>query len=125
MVSIYSVARADAVVSIWGRSLLVLKNLTNEVIRFTMNSGDSRQGLAVLFWLMGYWSDAKGLCLKRFYPQIPPKVEYSLTVREKELGEILRELGKGQAGGKYLESQRTRKRRRAHPDQLSRDGTNR
>ena len=36
--------------------------------------------------------EREGLISKRIYPEIPPKVEYSLTVRAGELGVILKEL---------------------------------
>ena len=105
MVNKYSVARATEeeageVVSIWevlGRrwSLLILKNLcTKEVIRFNefkkLLSGISRTVLADRLLEL----EREGLVSKKIYPQIPPKVEYSLTIRAKELGVILRELGK-------------------------------
>ena len=105
MANKYSVARATEeeageVVSIWevlGRrwSLLILKNLcTKEVIRFNefkkLLSGISSTVLADRLLEL----EREGLVSKKIYPQIPPKVEYSLTVRAKELGVILRKLGK-------------------------------
>ncbi|PWU81812.1 MAG: transcriptional regulator [Candidatus Nitrosopolaris wilkensis] len=103
MVNKYSVARTTEeaeVVSIWevlGRrwSLLILKNLcTKEVIRFNefkkLLSGISSTVLADRLLEL----EREGLVSKKIYPQIPPKVEYSLTIRAKELGVILRELGK-------------------------------
>jgi DNA-binding HxlR family transcriptional regulator len=104
MVNKYSVARtteeAGEVVSIWevlGRrwSLLILKNLcTKEVIRFNefkkLLSGISSTVLADRLLEL----EREGLVSKKIYPQIPPKVEYSLTIRAKELGVVLRELGK-------------------------------
>lgn len=104
MVNKYSVAKATEeageVVSIWevlGRrwSLLILKNLcTKEVIRFNefkkLLSGISSTVLADRLLEL----EREGLVSKKIYPQIPPKVEYSLTIRAKELGVILRELGK-------------------------------
>ncbi|MDP9290298.1 MAG: helix-turn-helix transcriptional regulator [Thermoproteota archaeon] len=105
MVNKYSVARtteeeAGEVVGIWevlGRrwSLLILKNLcTKEVIRFNefkkLLSGISSTVLADRLLEL----EREGLVSKKIYPQIPPKVEYSLTIRAKELGVILRELGK-------------------------------
>ncbi|HMH11284.1 MAG TPA: helix-turn-helix domain-containing protein [Candidatus Nitrosopolaris rasttigaisensis] len=105
MANKYSVARATEeeageVVSIWevlGRrwSLLILKNLcTKEVIRFNefkkLLSGISSTVLADRLLEL----EREGLVSKKIYPQIPPKVEYSLTIRAKELGVILRELGK-------------------------------
>jgi DNA-binding HxlR family transcriptional regulator len=38
--------------------------------------------------------EREGLILKKIYPEIPPKVEYSLTVQAKELGVIFKELWK-------------------------------
>src|SRR6266704_2216100 len=105
MVNKYTVARATEeeageVVSIWevlGRrwSLLILKNLcTKEVIRFNefkkLLSGISSTVLADRLLEL----EREGLVSKKIYPEIPPKVEYSLTIRAKELGVILRELGK-------------------------------
>jgi len=88
------------VVSIWevlGRrwSLLILKSLcTNEVIRFNefkmLLPGISSTVLAVRLLEL----EREGLVYKKIYPEIPPKVEYSLTVRARELGLVLRELGK-------------------------------
>ncbi len=88
------------VVSIWevlGRrwSLLILKSLcTKEVIRFnefkTLLPGISSTVLADRLLEL----EREGLISKKIYPEIPPKVEYSLTVRAKELGIVLRELGK-------------------------------
>ena len=105
MVNKYSVTRetegeTGEVVSIWevlGRrwSLLILKNLcTKEVIRFNefkkLLAGISSTVLADRLLEL----EREGLVSKKIYPQIPPKVEYSLTIRAKELGVILRELGK-------------------------------
>lgn len=105
MVNKYSVTKetegeTGEVVSIWevlGRrwSLLILKNLcTKEVIRFNefkkLLSGISSTVLADRLLEL----EREGLVSKKIYPEIPPKVEYSLTIRAKELGVILRELGK-------------------------------
>jgi DNA-binding HxlR family transcriptional regulator len=38
--------------------------------------------------------EREGLISKKIYPEIPPKVEYRLTVRARELGVILKELGR-------------------------------
>ncbi len=88
------------VASIWevlGRrwSLLILKNLcTKEVIRFnefkTLLPGISSTVLADRLLEL----EREGLVSKKIYAEIPPKVEYSLTVRAKELGIVLRELAK-------------------------------
>jgi DNA-binding HxlR family transcriptional regulator len=37
--------------------------------------------------------EREGLISKKIYPEIPPKVEYRLTSRARELGVILKELG--------------------------------
>src|SRR6266852_2909838 len=76
-------------------SLLILKNLNaKESIRFNelkrAVSGISSTVLADRLLEL----EREGLVSKKIYPQIPPKVEYSLTIRAKELGVILRELGK-------------------------------
>src|SRR2546428_13732620 len=105
MVSKYSVTRetegeTGEVVSIWevlGRrwSLLILKNLcTKEVIRFNefkkLLSGISSTVLADRLLEL----EREGLVSKKIYPEIPPKVEYSLTMRAKELEVILKELAR-------------------------------
>ena len=38
--------------------------------------------------------DREGLISKKIYPEIPPKVEYRLTERARELGVILKDLGR-------------------------------
>ncbi len=88
------------VASIWevlGRrwSLLILKNLcTKEIIRFnefkTLLPGISSTVLADRLLEL----EREGLVSKKIYAEIPPKVEYSLTARAKELGIVLRELAK-------------------------------
>jgi DNA-binding HxlR family transcriptional regulator len=88
------------VVNIWevlGKrwSLLILKNLsTKEVIRFNelkkVLSGISSTVLAERLLEL----EREGLISKKIYPEIPPKVEYSLTMQAKELEVILKELGK-------------------------------
>ena len=37
--------------------------------------------------------EREGLISKKIFPEIPPKVEYRLTTRARELGLILKELG--------------------------------
>src|SRR5215213_10419428 len=88
------------VANIWevlGRrwSLLILKNLsTKEVIRFNelkkVLSGISSTVLANRLLEL----EREGLISKKIYPEIPPKVEYRLTTRAKELEVVLKELGK-------------------------------
>ncbi len=86
--------------SMWGVlgrrwALLILKNLnTKEAVRFNelkkLLPGISkiRYCLARLLEM-----EREGLISKKIYPQIPPKVEYRLTPRARELGVILKELG--------------------------------
>jgi DNA-binding HxlR family transcriptional regulator len=76
-------------------SLLILKNLsTKEVIRFNelkkVLSGISSTVLSERLLEL----EREGLVSKKIYPEIPPKVEYSLTRRAKELEVILKELGR-------------------------------
>lgn|SRR5215469_13344770 len=90
---------AREVVNIWevlGRrwSLLILKNLcSKEVIRFNefkkLLPGISSTVLAERLLEL----EREGLVSKKIYPEVPPKVEYRLTVRAKELGVIMKELG--------------------------------
>jgi DNA-binding HxlR family transcriptional regulator len=84
--------------SIWkvlGRrwTLSILKNLdTKEAIRFNelkrLIPGISTTVLAERLSEL----EVEGLISKKIYPEIPPKVEYSLTVRAKELRVIFNEL---------------------------------
>jgi len=86
------------IVNLWevlGRkwALLILKNLnTREAIRFNelkrIMPGISSTVLADRLLEL----EREGLISKRIYPEIPPKVEYRLTVRAGELGVILKEL---------------------------------
>jgi DNA-binding HxlR family transcriptional regulator len=90
---------ADEVANVWevlGRrwSLLILKNFcTHEVIRFNefkkLLPGISSTVLADRLFEL----EREGLVSKKIYPEIPPKVEYRLTIRAKELRVILKELG--------------------------------
>lgn len=73
-------------------ALLILKNLsTKEVIRFNelkkTLSGISSTVLAERLLEL----ERAGLVTKKIYPEIPPKVEYALTIRAKELEVILKE----------------------------------
>ena len=90
---------AGEIANVWdvlGRrwSMLILKNLcTKEVIRFNefkkLLPGISSTVLADRLLEL----EREGLVSKRIYPEIPPKVEYRLTVRAKELRVIFKELG--------------------------------
>jgi DNA-binding HxlR family transcriptional regulator len=75
-------------------ALLILRNLhTKEAIRFNelkrILPGISSTVLASRLLEM----EREGLISKKIYPEIPPKVEYRLTSRARELGVILRDLG--------------------------------
>jgi DNA-binding HxlR family transcriptional regulator len=75
-------------------ALLILKNLnTKEAVRFNelkkLLPGISSTVLAARLLQM----EREGLISKKIYPEIPPKVEYRLTARARELGVILKELG--------------------------------
>jgi DNA-binding HxlR family transcriptional regulator len=90
---------AGEIANVWevlGRrwSLLILKNFcTNEVIRFNefkkLLPGLSSTVLADRLLEL----EREGLVSKKIYPEIPPKVEYRLTLRAKELRIIFKELG--------------------------------
>jgi DNA-binding HxlR family transcriptional regulator len=91
--------KCKAISNIWevlGRrwALLILKNLnTKEAIRFNELKrtlyGISSTVLAARLLEM----EREGLISKKIYPEIPPRVEYRLTTRARELGIILRDLG--------------------------------
>jgi len=75
-------------------SLLILKNLNGkESIRFNelkrVISGISSTVLADRLLEL----EREGLVTKKIYPEIPPRVEYSLTPRAKELRIVLSSLG--------------------------------
>jgi len=75
-------------------ALLILKNLhTKEAVRFNelkkLLPGISSTVLAARLLEM----EREGLISKKIYPEIPPKVEYRLTARARELGVILKDLG--------------------------------
>jgi DNA-binding HxlR family transcriptional regulator len=86
------------IVNLWevlGRkwALLILKNLhTKEAIRFNelkrIMPGISSTVLADRLLEL----EREGFISKRIYPEIPPKVEYRLTIRAGELAVILKEL---------------------------------
>jgi DNA-binding HxlR family transcriptional regulator len=76
-------------------ALLILKNLsTKEVIRFTelkrllpsISSTVLSERLLEL--------DREGLISKQIYPEIPPRVEYRLTTRARELEMVMKELNR-------------------------------
>jgi len=90
---------ASEIANVWdvlGRrwSMLILKNLcTKEVILFNkfkkLLPGISSTVLADRLLEL----EREGLVSKKIYPEIPPKVEYRLTLRAKELRVIFKELG--------------------------------
>lgn len=75
-------------------SLLILKNLSaTEIIRFNeLKRVISRISSTVLADRL-LELEREGLVTKKIYPEIPPRVEYSLTYRAKELGIVLSSLG--------------------------------
>lgn len=89
-----------AVIDIWevlGKrwSLLIIKNLsTKETIRFNelkrALAGISSTVLSERLLEL----EREGLVTKKIYPEVPPRVEYSLTVQAKELEMIIKELAR-------------------------------
>jgi DNA-binding HxlR family transcriptional regulator len=75
-------------------SLLILKSLNSqESIRFNeLKRTLARISSTVLAERL-LELEREGLIVKKIYPEIPPKVEYSLTYRAKELEIVLRSLG--------------------------------
>src|SRR5687767_3191580 len=89
-----------AIVNVWevlGRkwSLHILKNLsTKEVIRFNelkrSLSGISSTVLSERLLEL----EREGLVTKKIYPEVPPRVEYTITLQAKELEVIIKELAR-------------------------------
>ena len=75
-------------------ALLILKNLhTKEAIRFNeLKRALPRISSTVLAARL-LEMEREGLISKKIYPEIPPRVEYRLTARARELGIILKDLG--------------------------------
>ena len=76
-------------------SLHILKNLsTKEVIRFNelkrSLSGISSTVLSERLLEL----EREGLVTKKIYPEVPPRVEYSITPQAKELEVIIKELAR-------------------------------
>ena len=76
-------------------TLLILGNLhTKDTVRFNelkrSLTGISSTVLSNRLLEM----DREGLISKKIYPEIPPKVEYRLTEKARELGVILEDLGR-------------------------------
>lgn len=94
------VGKCQEIVNIWevlGRrwALLILRNLfTKEVIRFNelkrLMPGISSTVLTDRLLEL----EREGLISKKIYAEIPPKVEYRLTVQARELGILLKEIGR-------------------------------
>jgi DNA-binding HxlR family transcriptional regulator len=90
-------------------SLLIIKNLCNkEVIRFNELKralpGISSTVLSDRLLEL----EREGLISKKIYPEIPPKVEYRMTPRARELETIMNELGKWANRWKSPQLQQTR-----------------
>ncbi|HUG96202.1 MAG TPA: helix-turn-helix domain-containing protein [Nitrososphaera sp.] len=89
-----------AIVNVWevlGKrwSLHILKNLsTRQVIRFNelkrSLSGISSTVLSERLLEL----EREGLVTKKIYPEVPPRVEYTITTRAKELEVIIKELAR-------------------------------
>ena len=89
-----------AIVGVWevlGRrwSLHIIKNLsTKEVIRFNelkrALAGISSTVLSERLLEL----EREGLVTKKIYPEVPPRVEYTITTRAKELEVIIKELAR-------------------------------
>jgi DNA-binding HxlR family transcriptional regulator len=89
-----------AIVNVWevlGRrwSLHILKNLsTKEVIRFNelkrSLSGISSTVLSERLLEL----EREGLVTKKIYPEVPPRVEYSITPQARELEVIIKDLAR-------------------------------
>ncbi|MEO9363304.1 MAG: helix-turn-helix domain-containing protein [Nitrososphaera sp.] len=76
-------------------SLLIIKNLsTKETIRFNelkrALAGISSTVLSERLLEL----EREGLVTKKIYPEVPPRVEYSLTAQAKELEMIIKELAR-------------------------------
>jgi DNA-binding HxlR family transcriptional regulator len=87
----------DDMCKVLGRrwTVLILSNLhTKDTVRFNelkrSLTGISSAVLSNRLLEM----DREGLISKKIYPEIPPKVEYRLTERARELGVILKDLGR-------------------------------
>jgi DNA-binding HxlR family transcriptional regulator len=92
--------KCKAINNIWevlGRkwALLILKNLhTKEAIRFNELKRALPSISSTVLAARLLEMKREGLISKKIYPEIPPKVEYRLTQRARELGVILKDLGR-------------------------------
>jgi DNA-binding HxlR family transcriptional regulator len=96
-------ARTDAtctVVDVWellGRrwSLHILKNLkTKEVIRFNELKRSLPGISSTVLSERLLELEREGLVTKKIYPEVPPRVEYSITPQARELEVIIRDLAR-------------------------------
>ena len=89
-----------AVVDVWellGRrwSLQILKNLkTKEVIRFNELKRSLPGISSTVLSERLLELEREGLVTKKIYPEVPPRVEYSITPQARELGVIIRDLAR-------------------------------
>jgi DNA-binding HxlR family transcriptional regulator len=101
---------ACAVIDIWevlGKrwSLLIIKNLsTKDTIRFNelKRALDGISSTVLSERLLEL--EREGLVSKKIYPEVPPRVEYSLTAQAKELEIIIKELGQWVSRWKHPQS---------------------
>lgn len=95
-----SLEKKCEILDIWdvlGRrwSLLILKNLSSKpVIRFNELKRSLKDISNTVLSDRLYDLEKEGLITKKIYPEIPLKVEYSLTTKAKDLEPILQSLGK-------------------------------
>jgi DNA-binding HxlR family transcriptional regulator len=91
--------KCKAINNIWevlGRkwALLILKNLhTKEAIRFNELKRSLGEISSTVLADRLLEMEREGLISKKIYLEIPPRVEYRLTTRARELGTILKDLG--------------------------------
>ena len=91
--------KCKAINNIWevlGRkwALLILKNLhTKEAIRFNELKRTVGEISSTVLADRLLEMEREGLISKKIYLEIPPRVEYRLTARARELGVILKDLG--------------------------------
>jgi DNA-binding HxlR family transcriptional regulator len=95
-----SLEKKCEILNIWdvlGRrwSLLILKNLSSKpVIRFNELKRSLKDISNTVLSDRLSELEKEGLITKKIYPEIPLKVEYSLTTKAKDLEPILQNLGK-------------------------------
>jgi DNA-binding HxlR family transcriptional regulator len=75
-------------------SLLILKNLyEKETARFNELKRSLGKISSTVLSARLLEMEREGLISKRIFPEVPPRVEYRVTARARELGTILNELG--------------------------------